>query len=341
MSNQPQVSVIIPTFQRCRELARALDAIKHQTLAADAFEVIVVVDGSTDGTREMLAEFSAPFALLSAWQPNRGRATACNAGIRRAEGELLVLLDDDMEPQPEWLQEHVRAHDDHRPRGVMGSAPIPIHPSSAPVTRYLANKFNEHLERLAQPGHALKLRDFYSGNFSIAHDPLRASALPNGDVFDQEFRVYGNEDLELAVRLRDAGIQLEFNPRAVAVQHNDKDFAALARDHIAKGKTAVQLLQKHPDVFAELRLATRGASSRLWRLARYTLLSASRVSSATPKHLTRLVQQLEKMNAPQLELIYQFTLDYFFWYGVETVTRTQRAHSAQNFEAVTRNRLKA
>src|SRR6266545_2159750 len=98
MTHAPTVSIIIPTYQRSSSVARALRALAPQTFSPDRFEVIVSIDGSSDATREMVAQFPAPFDLRCIWQPNRGRAGACNAGILAAKGELLVLLDDDMEP---------------------------------------------------------------------------------------------------------------------------------------------------------------------------------------------------------------------------------------------------
>ena len=103
-------SVIIPTYRRRDMVRQILQALAMQTLPAAAYEVIVSIDGSEDGTREMVAHFQAPYALRFAWQPNRGRAAACNTGIRMASGELIILLDDDMEPPPEFLRAHVNAH---------------------------------------------------------------------------------------------------------------------------------------------------------------------------------------------------------------------------------------
>src|SRR5512135_2587732 len=106
MTATPYVSVIIPTYNRRDSVERALRALAHQTLAPETYEVIVSIDGSQDGTREMVATFVAPYQLSGIWQPNQGRAAACNAGIRAAQGDVLVILDDDMEAAPGFVLGH-------------------------------------------------------------------------------------------------------------------------------------------------------------------------------------------------------------------------------------------
>ena len=120
MGSPPLVSVVIPTYQRRALLELALRAHARQEMAAGQYEVVVSVDGSDDGTREMLAAFEAPYSLVWWWHPNVGRASARNLGIARARGELIVLLDDDMEPTPVFLRAHAAEH--QRERGAPSSA---------------------------------------------------------------------------------------------------------------------------------------------------------------------------------------------------------------------------
>ena len=153
MTAMPYVSVIIPTYNRRDSVERALRALAHQTLASEAYEVIVSIDGSQDGTREMVAAFAAPYRLCCVWQPNQGRAAACNAGIRIAQGEVLVILDDDMEPAPDCLERHWRAHPIRSRFGIMGAVPMYCENTDPPVAAYVAAKFNRHLDNLARSDH--------------------------------------------------------------------------------------------------------------------------------------------------------------------------------------------
>ncbi len=323
MNAMPYLSVIIPTYQRRDSVARELRALVRQSLPPETFEVIVSIDGSQDGTRELVEAFSAPYGLRCVWQPNRGRAAACNAAIRIAQGEVLVILDDDMEPAPDCLEYHWRAHPIASRFGVMGAVPICPEESDPPVAAYIAAKFNQHLNNLAQPNHRLTLRDFYSGHFSVRRDVLLEVGL-----FDEVFRIYGNEDLELSLRLRACGVMLIYAPEALAYQHYSKDFTALARDTIAKGQTAVLLAAKQPEALPDLQLSAFDQGSWRWRLARDILLMLSRRWSSTPEKVAAIVSWLERRRVKQLHLCYRFALDYMYWLGAKAAL-LKNHHSGQ------------
>ena len=312
----PYVSVVIPTYNRRDSIERALRALAHQTLAPETYEVIVSIDGSQDGTREMVTAFSVPYRLCSVWQPNQGRAAACNAGIRIAQGEVLVILDDDMEPAPDCLERHWRAHPIGSRFGIMGAVPMYCENTDPPVAAFVAAKFNRHLDNLARSDHQLTLRDFYSGHFSIRRDVLLEVGL-----FDESFRIYGNEDLELSLRLMKSGVTLMYSSAALAHQHYSKDFAGLARDNIAKGRTAVLLASKHPDALPDLQLSAYKQGSWRWRLARACLLTLSRWWPSTPNKVIALMRRLEQRQVKHLHLYYRFVLDYLYWLGAQTALR--------------------
>jgi GT2 family glycosyltransferase len=306
----PRVSVIVPTFNRRASVERLLEALARQTLLPEAFEAIIAVDGSQDGTRELGERFSPPFRLQVLWQPNRGRAVACNMAISAANGEVLVILDDDMEPEPGCLVAHESAHRDGQRRCVMGA--VPVEEGGSSLQSYVARKFAAHHRRLLNPTHRFTLRDFYSGNVSIP----RALLLEVG-LFDEDFAMYGNEDLELAVRLLASGVAVDFDEKAAATQHWAKTFGQLARDTVAKGRTAVLLAMKHPEALPELQISRYGNVGPVARRLRGLLLAASRLPafSRTVVYFTAL---LESLRFPRMTLYYRFVLDYFYWVGVRT-----------------------
>src|SRR5512135_3341024 len=267
MTGSYPISVVIPTYQRRESIRRLLAAFAAQTMPPQDYQVIVSMDGSEDGTREMIERMPVPFPLEVLWQPNRGRATACNAGIRAARGELIVMLDDDMEPVPDFLTAHVRAHTADRRLGVLGAVPVRVNAAAPPISCYIADKFNRHLANLAQPDRQIKLRDFYSGNFSIRRDILFQAGL-----FDESFKDYGNEDLELFLRLSKQNVCFVFCQEALAYQYSTKDLLSVARDNRAAGKTALLLSQKHPDEMVNTRLGSFHHFSSRWRTLRAALV---------------------------------------------------------------------
>lgn len=310
---QPDVSVVVPTRDRRDSVLRLLGALAAQTLDAARFEVVVSVDGSEDGTVDAVRDLQCPFALRVLWQPPGGRAAACNAGVLAARGRLVVLEDDDMVPVPGCLEAHLAAHAGSQPRFVVGAAPIEPGPCASGLERYMAAKFGRHLARLAEPGFVFGVRDTYSGNASVEREVLLAVGL-----FDERFRQYGNEDLELAVRLRDAGVELAYCEAAAAVQRYEKSFAEAARDAEAKGRTAVQFARRHPDVAGGLTLAHPRAVSRRWRWARNAVLGATGAVPSLRRALGPVAAALERRAPGHLTLYYDFVLDTLYWSGVRT-----------------------
>jgi GT2 family glycosyltransferase len=303
-------SVVIPTYQRRDALARLLRALARQSIPHSRYEAVVIVDGSADGTCEMLAALAPPLRLAWHAQPNAGRAVACNHGIRLARHELVILLDDDMEPTPGWLEAHCAAHADGAPRAVMGAVPVKLATGASGAARYVARKFERHLQTLATPGRPVALREFYSGNLSIPRGVLQRVG-----GFDEAFRVYGNEDLELYCRLRSAGVTITFSPTPLACQYYTKDFPELARDNVAKGMTAVLLATKHPEAASELKLSARHLGSRWRRGVLKALVCTTRRWPVVLRGVARTMRAASRMNAPLPDTCHALAADYFFLLG--------------------------
>jgi glycosyltransferase involved in cell wall biosynthesis len=316
MAEAPQLSVVIPTHQRRESLRRVLESLANQTFEPTAYEVVVAVDGSTDGTLEMLEEFPPPLQLRWVSPPGRGRAGACNAAVAAARGEVTVILDDDMRCVPEFVERH---RDDHPPgsrRCVLGAVPVELEEGSPHAARYVKEKFDLHLSRLPDPAHLALPRSFYTGNAS-----LRTEVMREVGGFDDSFGIYGNEDVELALRLRGAEVELGFDPAALAYQSYDKDLTGLQADTLAKGRTTVQLARRHPEVFSDLRLANPDDSSRPWLAARALLLALTRRLPATSGAVFSLCSLLERLGGWRFPLFYRPVLDYAFWAGVDAALR--------------------
>ena len=312
------ISVIVPTYDGERRLPVLLDHLAAQDVEPTSFEVIVVDDGSKDGTAAMLAADTRPFRLHVISRANAGRAAACNAGAAAAVAAVLLFLDDDMEPQPNCLRAHIRGHLGSTPLARMGA--VPVAGPTTPAARFVAARFERHMRTLAEAGAPSGPREFYSGHLS-----LPGSLFDQAGGFDSTFRAYGNEDVDLYLRLRSLGAPILFAADAVAVQRYDKDGRALISDAASKGRTCVQLAAKHPEAAADTRLATwsdatprrialRRAGLDLIDHAPWLLLPAAPVLAT-----------LERRSAPRLDSLYDLSIDVAFWHGVRVALRAEGA----------------
>ncbi len=214
------LSVVVPTYNRFHSLQRLLSALAHQDLPASEFEVVVVDDGSTDGTRQRLLEAQVPFRLKPVVQRNQGPAVARNCGVAEAQGKIVVFLDDDVAPAPTLLSEHLRSHAAHGP-GVVVIGPMlsPLDFPLAPWVQWSQERLLEQYRAMQTGKWAPTARQFYTGNASLA----RADFLASGG-FDVHFK--RAEDVELAFRLAAMGLRFVFCPAAAGYHYEERSFAA-------------------------------------------------------------------------------------------------------------------
>ena len=101
---KPNISVVLPTFNRAELLQKQLNALSKQTLDTNLFEIIVVNDGSSDATFEILNEWKAKHTnRVVLHLKNGGPAKARNAGVAAAKGEIIAFTDDDCVVAKDWL----------------------------------------------------------------------------------------------------------------------------------------------------------------------------------------------------------------------------------------------
>jgi glycosyltransferase involved in cell wall biosynthesis len=230
---QPRATLQLCTYNRAHLLGRVLDACFEQTIGSDAYEVVLVNDGSQDETPRVIeeAKLRATCAFTVIDQPNAGLARARNAGIARARGERIIFIDDDVLPIPAFVAEHLRAGARH-PGAIVRGAVINT----------------ENFARLPTPTWTLAN---YSGNFFwTSNVSLPLATLRDVGAFTESFREYGWEDIELGLRLRFAGVRGVFNRYAVAFHYNPRPGAAqvpgMLRQARSQARTAVRLRELHP-----------------------------------------------------------------------------------------------
>jgi glycosyltransferase involved in cell wall biosynthesis len=223
VTNEPTVSVVIPTYNRVDRLRRVLAALGTQTFSSDDFEVVVVSDGCTDGTDDYLAHATPSFELAVVKQPNQGPAAARNHGVARARGSIVLFIDDDVVATPHLIEEHVRIHALEQGDAVV-IGPM-ITPPGFGMRSWVAweqTMLYKQYDAMNAGLFAPTFRQFYTGNAS-----LRRACFLQAGGFDIRFR--RAEDVELAYRLDRTGVSWRWNPAAVGHHYADRPFESWLR----------------------------------------------------------------------------------------------------------------
>src|SRR5262245_6751896 len=165
-----QISVVIATNNGAARLKSCVQALAAQEQPAADFEVIAVVDGSTDGSREMLVESKLPYPFRVLRQEHKGQAAALNLGSHEALGRYLLFLDDDILAQPGLIAEHLRMQEKQQGAVVVGSIGLKLSPQSDWFARCFAAAWRRHYQRLEQQTEAPSWADCYGRNLSIPRE---------------------------------------------------------------------------------------------------------------------------------------------------------------------------
>jgi glycosyltransferase involved in cell wall biosynthesis len=228
-----RATIQLCTYNRAALLERVLDACFEQTLDPSDYEVVLVNDGSTDSTPEVIerAKQRAICRFVVIDQVNSGLAKGRNAGIARATGERIIFIDDDVLPLPNFVEEHLRSHD-RAPKAIVRGGAINV----------------EGFDDLPVPMWSFK---DYSGNFFWTTNvsvPLATIRAIGG--FNDSFSEYGWEDIDVGLRLRFGGVRAVFNPKALVYHYKPRPRSGNVEKMIAQARaqarTAVQLAAIHP-----------------------------------------------------------------------------------------------
>lgn len=234
----PRISVVIPTYNRLNALKKTLEGVAKQSLPAQDFEVIIISDGSSDGTDEYLRSADYPFALHAGSQNNAGPAAARNCGVQSAGSELLLFLDDDVVPDSNLLQAHVQAHAGADDRlVVLGPMLTPPDANLSPWTAWEQALLERYYADMASGKTHPTPREFFTGNVSLK----RTLFLAHGG-FDITFR--RAEDVEFAFRLERAGAHFHFLPEARGYHYVQRSYESWLRVAYQYGQYDVLLTRE-------------------------------------------------------------------------------------------------
>jgi len=209
----PLLSVIICTYNRANLLKSVLQGLTKQTLEKSKFEVIIIDDGSSDNTKEIVDLFHKNLPIRYFYQKHAGLASAKNHGIFTAQGKILLFLDDDDIPSPTLLEEHLKTHQKY-PQEYYAVLNYTTWAPSLRVTPLMYYVTEVGCFLFSYPyikhGEILDYTYFWGGRSSCK----RSFLLEHG-VFNPIFR-FGCEDIELGYRLSKHGLKVVYNAHAVS-----------------------------------------------------------------------------------------------------------------------------
>ncbi len=274
-------------------------------------ELIVVVDGSVDGSAEAAESITMPFPTVVIWQENKGSAAARNRGAAEARGKYILFLDDDMQVAPDLLVHHDRllgAGAD----AVVGH--IPVHPDSPrSLLTDGVERWAEHRHRrLVRSDGQLRLSDLITGQLSVRTDVFEASG-----GFDEDLNrggTFGAEDTDFLYRLLQSGARVRYAPHAIAHQL----YVVRPRRNLQQwrqaGRADAMLARKHPELVSQL-VTSHGGRTLLGRALRAL---APIVPETMVESAARLVVDRASSGARDWPTRWAFTRmrDAHYWRGV-------------------------
>jgi glycosyltransferase involved in cell wall biosynthesis len=246
LTSLPTTSVIIPTFNRKDLLRETLNSLAQQTHPSDQFEVIVVDDGSTDGTVAITAD-AFPFMLRYFWQSNQGDAAARNLGAQQSQADILVFLDDDILVESGYLTHLIQAHGMSQNKIVIGTCNLWLTETTL---------FSQSLDAspvLDQPDTVTEVpfRDAYSNNMSLRREAYFKIGMMQGLDFPGSSMWC---DLDFNYRAYLQGFEFCCSTKAIC-WHRDYTVRSLETSK-KRARTAsyraVVLFQKYPELLAHV-----------------------------------------------------------------------------------------
>jgi glycosyltransferase involved in cell wall biosynthesis len=242
MAGSPRVSVVAPTYNRRHGLEAFVEPLLREP---GLHELVMAVDGSTDGSVEWLQERSRRDARLKVLSlPNRGAGPARQAGIEAATGEVVLLLDDDVIAEPGLVAGHARHHASLEPLMVLGYMPndwTRLPPGRRGVAKLYLASYEHYVERYRRDPDFI-LTGLWGGNLSMPREQFARVRM------DELAIARGQDDREFGIRCHKAGIRGVFDPSLRALHLFDRPLDAYRRDCRVMGESLVLMRAVHPDV---------------------------------------------------------------------------------------------
>lgn len=228
----PSISVVVCTYNGKRTIRHCLEGLRR--LEYPNYEVIVVNDGSTDGTGEIAKEYG--FKVITT--ENHGLSSARNTGWQSAKGEIVAYIDDDARPDPHWLTYLAATFLKTNHVGVGGPNIPPLDDDA--IAACVANS-------PGGPIHVL-LTDVEAEHIPGCNMAFRRAALEAIGGFDHRFRIAG-DDVDVCWRLQERGWTLGFSPAAMVWHHRRNSVKTYLKQQMNYGKAEADLEKKWPEKY--------------------------------------------------------------------------------------------
>jgi GT2 family glycosyltransferase len=249
-SSPPTVSVVVPTYQRRSELPRFVAALLDDPAV---FELVMAVDGSTDGTVEWLHEQARSDPRIVVLDlPNRGAGVARQAGIEAARGEVVLLMDHDVVAGPGLAAGHAAHHTGGEHKLVLGYMPNDwaSQPRGRRGTALLYRQaYERQCERYAREPEFV-LQALWGGNFSLPREDFLRVGFESIAAEREEDRG-GEEDREFGIRCMQAGITGCFDPSLRADHEYSRSLAQYRSDGRQAGQSRQRMYETHPELLGD------------------------------------------------------------------------------------------
>jgi len=283
------LSIIIPTFNRKEILEKTLNAYLNQTSSQEIREILVVDDGSRDGTSDAVLEVSKDSSVPIRYfrqMENRGPAATRNVGIREARGTILLFGDDDIVPTPTLVAEHLSWHAMYPDIavGVLGQVAFAPELDPTPFMEWLGSDGPVCGFAKLSDGKEVGDECNYFGCTSV-----KACLLQKNMFFDEELRFY--EDFELTFRLRKRGFRLLYNPRAMGYHYKWMTFSDAHRRAKASALAFKTLETKEAGICLKEQAKLKSSASR--RAKRFKQLLKPLIHALRPPCLALLPPVLD------------------------------------------------
>ena len=248
-NNWRNISVIIPTYNRCAILLKVLKALERQTLKKNMFEILLIDDGSQDDTKHVVKRFikKSLLKINYYYQNNKKQGAARNLGIAKATMPLILFIGDDIIPAADFLESHLKFYqklENPANSAVIGYTTWPSDIKVTPFMKYIGEYGHQFGYSLINGCGPLSFNFYYTSNLL-----LPVSVLKKLDHwFDEDFDVYGWEDIELGFRLENSGVNLYYNSNAVAYHHHKVGISSFCQRQQNVGRASKIFVKKHPEL---------------------------------------------------------------------------------------------